>query len=316
MNETNGFYLFVDLDDVLIKSHDDMNKDLVKKYGDQFDWGRTVDAQNHFDTHMKAMLANHGVRAQFAAKGIERIRNIVQRDGMRYDVMQSMFKEINSYEFDINYYEDENEDFHEHMNKLSKYFILKEKLLDARDTKLYQDNHEEAGKYGVFYENYYTRARLLSSDEDKHKPGVIDQLSSFGGFEGGIKVLSHYNGPNEEAAKRAFCQDCYPSTEFMPLFFHENNVYDKDFRRPRYSKAKFVIQKGYDIHRSILIDDSMENINAWISRGGIGIVYDPKHKRHDNEKYYVIHDFTFEEIMNVFNRIKADYQYKAKTLIK
>ena len=68
---------------------------------------------------------------------------------------------------------------------------LKEKLLDARDTKLYQDNHEEAGKYGVFYENYYTRARLLSSDEDRHKPGVIDQLSSYGGFEGGIKVLSH-----------------------------------------------------------------------------------------------------------------------------
>ncbi len=316
MIEANGFNLFVDLDDVLIKSHEDMNNDLVRKYGSQFDWKRTTDAQDGFDEHMKALLANHGERAKVAEEGIAGIREIVQRDGMYYAEMQARFDKLNSNENDSNYSESANKDFHYHMDMLAKYFILKERLLDARDTKLYEDNHEDAGKYGVHYENYYTRERLLSRDEDKHKPEVIDRLSREGGFEGSIKVLSHYNGPNEERAKTAFCQDCYPSTEFTPLFFHEVNKYNPEFRRPRYSKAKFVISKNYDITKSILIDDSMENINAWVSQGGIGIVYDPKHRREDTDKYYVIHDFTFEEIMNVVNRIKTNLESKGKVLVK
>ncbi len=315
MNNSNGFNLFIDLDDVLIDSHNEMNDDLVKAYGKEYDWANTVDAQKLFDEHLKELLKNHGIRGKIASEKIAKIRSIVARDGLRYDLMQRMFNEIHEYGFDSNYDEDDNEDFHSHLNKLSKYFILKERLLDARDTKLFIDNHKEEG-YGVFYERYYTKERLLANDKDKNKPEVVERLSNEGNFEGVIKILSHYNGPNEGTAKDKFCKECYPSAVFMPLFFHEVNKFDKNFRRPRYSKAKYVIEEGYDIHKSILIDDSMENINAWITRGGIGIVYDPKCRHHENEKYYVIHNFTFEEIMNVVNRIKETYDYKAKQLIK
>lgn len=311
------FYLFVDLDDVLIDSHNDMNKDLVTAYGDNYDWAHTVECQKHFDEHLKILLANHGERARIASDGIKQIRNIVARDGMRYDVMQQMFDELNTYAFDYNYYEDQNADFHDHMNKLSRYFIRKEQILDARDTMLFIDNHKPFAEHAVHYENYYTKERLMSNPIDCTKPAVMDKLEDQPEFEKPSKILTHYNGPNEGNPKDILCHDCYPRSTFMPLFFHEVNEYDKDFRRPRFSKAKFVISKGYDIHRSILIDDSIDNITAWVNAGGIGIIYDLKGRYHDNEKFYVIHNFTFEEIMNVVYRIKDNYiRNRGKIFIK
>ena len=60
MDDTIKFYLFVDLDDVLVDSHNDMNKDLVNAYGPKYDWALTVDAQKKVDEHLKALIDNHG----------------------------------------------------------------------------------------------------------------------------------------------------------------------------------------------------------------------------------------------------------------
>ena len=307
MDDTIKFYLFVDLDDVLVDSHNDMNKDLVNAYGPKYDWALTVDAQKKVDEHLKALIDNHGARGKAASNGIKQIRDILQREGMYYETMRAMFREINTYAFDGNYYDDENEDFHEHLNKIEEYFIRKEQILDARDTMLFIDNHKPLEEHAVRYENYYTKERLMSNPMDAHKPAVMDKLADEPEFDGKPKILTHYNGPNEGNPKKKLCKDCYPKAEFMPLFFHEVNKYNPKFRRPRFSKAKYAISEGYDIHRSILIDDSMENITAWVNAGGIGILYDPKHRYHENERYYVIHSFTHEEIMNVVYRIKDKY---------
>lgn len=317
MNNTNGFYLFIDLDDVLIDSHNDMNKDLVKAYGKEYDWANTVEAQDHFNKHRDELVAKHGERAQVALKKIQMIRDTWQKYGMSYQLMEDLFNAINSTENDDKYSEADNIEFHYLVDRMAKYFILKEKLLDARDTKLYKDNQITNGKHAVHYENYYTRERLLANPVDRDKPQVVEMLSRSNEFEGIIKILSHYNGPNEGIAKDAFCKDCYPSGEFMPLFFHENNTYDPYFRRPRYSKARFVSENAYDIRRSILIDDSMDNINTWINAGGIGILYNVKGDQKTNDRYYVIHDFTYAEIMNVVNQIKVNYQQdRGKILTK
>ncbi len=317
MGDEIKFYLFVDLDDVLVDSHNDMNKDLVNAYGPKYDWALTVDAQKKVDEHLKALIDNHGARGKAASNGIKQIRDILQREGMYYETMRAMFREINTYAFDGNYYDDENEDFHEHLNKIEEYFIRKEQILDARDTMLFIDNHKPLEEHAVLYENYYTKERLMNNPIDCTKPAVMDKLVDQPEFERPTKILSHYNGPNEGGPKTVLCRECYPKAEFMPLFFHEVNEFDKEFRRPRYSKAKFVINEGYDIHRSILIDDSIDNITAWVNAGGIGIIYDLKGRYHDNEKFYVIHNFTLEEIMNVVYRIKANYiRNKAKMIIK
>jgi FMN phosphatase YigB (HAD superfamily) len=307
MGDEIKFYLFVDLDDVLVDSHNDMNKDLVNAYGPKYDWALTVDAQKKVDEHLKALIDNHGARGKAASNGIKQIRDILQREGMYYETMRAMFREINTYAFDGNYYDDENEDFHEHLNKIEEYFIRKEQILDARDTMLFIDNHKPLEEHAVLYENYYTKERLMSNPMDANKPAVMDKLADEPEFDGKPKILTHYNGPNEGNPKKKLCKDCYPKAEFMPLFFHEVNKYNPKFRRPRFSKAKYAISEGYDIHRSILIDDSMENITAWVNAGGIGILYDPKHRYHENERYYVIHSFTHEEIMNVVYRIKDKY---------
>ena len=103
----------------------------------------------------------------------------------------------------------------------------------------------------------------------------------------------------------------------MPLYFHENNTFDPYFRRPRYSKARFVSENSYDITKSILIDDSMDNISTWVRAGGIGIIYDIHNRYQDTDDYYVIHNFTYEEIMDVVARIKVkEKNKKGKILIK
>ncbi len=104
MDNDVKFFLFVDLDDVLIDSHNDMNKDLVNAYGDKYDWAHTVECQTHFDEHLKLLLANHGERGRLASEGIKQIRDVMARDGMRYDVMQRLFNELNSYAYDDKYY--------------------------------------------------------------------------------------------------------------------------------------------------------------------------------------------------------------------
>ena len=304
MNNSNELNLFIDLDDVLIDSHNDMNKDLVAAYGEQYDWARTTACANKIKEHTELLAANHGLRAKRALEGIKRIRDLVARYGMRYDMMQKMFNEVNSYEFDINYSEEENGDFHDHLNRITKYYILREQILDARDTKLYQDNHLPFGEHAVHYENYYTRQRLLANPKDRDKPQVVDALAQEPIFGGDIKILSHYNGPNEGTAKDDFCNDCYPSAKFTPLYFHEDNVFNKDFRRPRYSKAKFVKEElKLDVKRSILIDDSKDNIDAWVAAGGIAIWYTQDPKNNETDKYYVLRNFTHQEIMSIVGRI-------------
>ena len=316
-NTTDGFYLFIDLDDVLIDSHNDMNKDLVKAYGKEYDWANTVDAQKSFNDLRDELVVKHGERAQVALAKIQKIKDTWQKYGMSYQLMDDLFQRINSTENDDMYSEADNIDFHYHIERMAKYFILKERLLDARDTKLYMDNQITNGNHAVHYENYYTRERLLANPVDREKPQVFEMLSRSNEFEGVIKILSHYNGPNEGASKDAFCKDCYPSGEFMPLYFHENNTYDPYFRRPRYSKARFVSENAYDIRRSILIDDSIDNISTWVNAGGIGIIYDVKGNYQANDKFYVIHNFTYEEIMKVVSQIKVDYQQgKGKILTK
>ncbi len=318
MDYVNGFFLFVDMDDVLIDSHNEMNDDLVRAYGKQYDWKNTVDCQQQFDEHAKILVANHGERAHRAIEGIKRIREEVQRNGMYYSDMDNCFKNVNSYAYDLNYSEDENGDFHYHLGNMGKFFVKKEKILDARDTKLFEDNHIEGGKHKVYYENYYTKERLLNNPLEKDKPDNFAKIVTSPLIDGATRILSHYNGPNEKRAKVDLCNQCYPDGIFEPLFFHENNTYNPLFRRPRYSKAKYVINElKLDIHRCILIDDSMENINAWIMAGGIPILFDPKNRYSDNNRFYVIRSLDYNEIMNVLNRIADRYERTSgKRLIK
>ena len=95
------------------------------------------------------------------------------------------------------------------------------------------------------------------------------------------------------------------------IFSKENmaNVFNKDFRRPRYSKAKFVKEElKLDVRRSILIDDSKDNIDAWVSAGGIAIWYTQDPKNNETDKYYVLRNFTYQEIMGIVGRIAYKYQ--------
>ena len=318
MNYVNGFYLFVDLDDVLIDSHNEMNDDLVRAYGDKYDWKHTVICQQQFDDHSKLLVANHHDRAKRAIDSIQRLRAEVAKNGMHYREMENCFRSINSYAYDVNYSEEQNNDFHYHLGSMGKFFVKKEQILDARDTKLFEDNHLPFGQHAVHYENYYTRERLMKNPLEKDKPTNFAKIITSPLIDGDTRILSHYNGPNEGSAKTDFCNDCYPDGVFEPLFFHEKNVFDPTFRRPRYSKAKYVINElGCDITRSILIDDSMDNINAWVDARGIAILFDPKNRYQTNNRFYVIHSLDYVEVMVVLDQIADKYERSTgKRLLK
>ena len=64
-----------------------------------------------------------------------------------------------------------------------------------------------------------------------------------------------------------------------------------------------LLKSGEDITKSILIDDSIENISNWVMNGGIGILYDVNNRFKSNDDYYVIHSFDYDEIMNVMYQI-------------
>ena len=317
MNELGnlrGFNLFIDLDDVLISSHNEMNDDLKSRYP-KLDWAIGADLLTIVNENSKALKEMPDERAKRAYDAYIELRADVQRDGMRYDEMERRFEMMHQYQFDCTHTTEENDVFHYIIKRLEKSFIERERFLDLRDTRLYLDNKEDVDKAAVHYENYYTRERLMSSERDRKIPEEVAKLAKEQIFTQPLKVLSHMNGKNEVAAKTAFLKENYPDTLFTPLFFHENNNFDPEFRRPRYSKAKYVMNElGMDITSSILIDDSIENITNWVMNGGIGIIYDVKNRFVDTEDYYVIHEFTHEAIMGVMRRISEDK--KGKKLIK
>ena len=309
-----GFNLFIDLDDVLISSHNEMNDDLKKRYP-HLDWAIGAKLLEEFYKNENKLAKMTSERAKRAFDGYIAIRDEVQLNGMRYDEMTRRFNLLHDYARDSDYSKEENDYFHHVLNRLAECYIERERFLDLRDTRLYLDNHEPIDEAAVHYENYYTKERLMSSERDRKIPQEVTKLAQEKIFTSPLMVLSHMNGKNEIAAKTNFLKECYPDTLFTPLFFHENCTFDKDFRRPRYSKAKYVQNELHmDIYSSILIDDSIENAKNWYLNGGISILYDVNHRRSDSEEYYVIHEFTHEAIMNVVARIIADR--KGKTFFK
>ena len=237
-----GFNLFIDLDDVLISSHNEMNDDLKKRYP-KLDWAIGADLLTIVNENSKALKEMPDERAKRAYDAYIELRADVQRDGMRYDEMERRFEMMHQYHLDCTHTTEENDFFHYIVQRLKKSFIERERFLDLRDTRLYLDNKEDVDKCAVHYENYYTRDRLMESERDQKIPAEVAKLAQEPIFDQPLKVLSHMNGKNEVAAKTAFLKENYPDTLFTPLFFHENNVFDKEFRRPRYSKAKYVMNE-------------------------------------------------------------------------
>jgi len=317
MNELGnlkGFNLFIDLDDVLISSHNEMNDDLKSRYP-KLDWAIGADLLDIINKNSKVLKEMQDIRSQDAYRMYVDLRAEVQRDGMRYDMMERYLDMMHQYHLDYAYTPAQNAIFHQIVQTIKQCFVERERFLDLRDTRLYLDNKEDVDKAAIHYENYYTTERLMASERDSKIPNEVKKLAQEEIFSKPLKVLSHMNGKNEVAAKTAFLKENYPDTLFTPLFFHENNNYDRKFRRPRYSKAKYVINElGMDITSSILIDDSIENITNWVMNGGIGIIYDVKNRFVDTEDYYVIHEFSHEAIMRVMRRITEDR--RGKKLVK
>ncbi len=297
------FNLFIDLDDVLISSHNDMNSDLAKRYP-KLDWKYSVPLAKQVEDSLRELKGIQNMRAQEAYLAFIELRQRVQTYGMEYRLMSKEFDRIDDTFKDSYYSDEENEQFHRIIRTIKENFIARERFLDLRDTQLYRDNLISDGSHAVRYENYYTRTRLEGSSLDSPKPAVVARMVKDNLFKGHIKVLSHLNGKNEEKAKQEFIDDCYPNTELVPVYFHEDNNYNPEFRRPRYAKAKFVKESlKEDITKSILIDDSIENISNWVMNGGIGILYDVNNRFKSNDDYYVIHSFDYDEIMNVMYQI-------------
>jgi len=311
LNLLKKYNLFIDLDDVLISSHNEMNGDLIKKHPEH-DWENVSRCEGYIQLGLNILLNMNDERSMKAYHSILSLRDKIKFENVRYDYMKSMFDYLHQPSLDSHFDKEINRVYHNTINELALYFISKERYLDERDTALFDDNKITDGTHAVRYEKYYTKDRLMSDNNYSRNPEYVRELEKHPAFKKPLMVLSHMNGQNETKAKDKFLKECYPNTFFVPLFFHKENCLDKEVRRTRFSKAEYVRDVlKQDLSISILIDDSIDNIINWSRNGGIAILYDLSGTKTDTDEYFVIHSLALEEINRVLDKLNQKVLVKS-----
>ena len=171
-------------------------------------------------------------------------------------------------------------------------YWAKEMFLEERDHFLEMDNQETVENGIVDYQNIYTKEHAT--------PGalsMIEEIIESGEYDGHF-CLSHHNGGREEVCKRKFIEGIFGNKlRFIGLRFH-SEAYEEERRRPRSSKALYVMQKFNlpNLEGCVLVDDSTANLDDWIKYGGMGILYRPITEDEEYEGYLVPHGNKYPRI--------------------
>lgn len=193
-------------------------------------------------------------------------------------------------------------------------YWAKEMFLEERDHFLEMDN-QQYGEYAIVnYNNIY--------DEKYIVPGVIEMINDVidSNEYAGCFCLSHHNGGREEICKNTFIDRITQGRlPFLGLRFHSEE-YKKDVRRPRSSKALYIMHKFNlaSLEGFVLVDDSTANLDEWIKYGGIAILYRPVSLDEEYEGVLTPHGDNYPRItkMNKEELDKALCFYKNKTYTK
>ena len=146
-----------------------------------------------------------------------------------------------------------------------------EMFKEERDHFLEMDNQKSFEEGCVVYQDIYVIENMI--------PGafnMVNDVYNSGEYDGGVYVLSHHNGGREEIVKNNFVTNTFRNVPFLGMRFHAEE-YQKGVRRPRSSKALYIMKKFnlLDLSGCVLVDDSLENLDEWAKYGGIAVLYRP-----------------------------------------
>ena len=151
-------------------------------------------------------------------------------------------------------------------------YWAKEMFLEERDHFLERDNQGLIEKEGIVdYSTIYTLDHATPKSIE-----LINQIIDSGTYEG-CYCLSHHNGGREEICKKIFIEKTFNNKlGFLGLRFHSEE-YKEEVRRPRSSKAVYVMHKFNlpSLEGCVLVDDSTANLDEWVKYGGMAILYRP-----------------------------------------
>lgn len=179
-----------------------------------------------------------------------------------------------------------------------------EMFKEERDHFLELNNMKSAEDGIIDYDMVYSESNLINDGINT----VFDFLDD-SRFK--IYTLSHHNGGRELESKKALLKRVFnDKLKFVGLRFHAEE-YQKGVRRGRSSKAMYAMNTlGIpSLEKCVLIDDSTENLDEWLRRGGIPVLYRPltseeKEKGEltpHNKPYSRITEMNKEEIINIIN---------------
>lgn len=193
-------------------------------------------------------------------------------------------------------------------------YWAKEMFLEERDHFLESDNQKSYEDGIVDYDSIYILDHQTPNAIEMIKE-VIDSCEYDGEY-----CLSHHNGGREEFRKNNFVNETFEGRlPFLGLRFHSEE-YKEGVRRPRSSKALFVMRKFNlpNLEGCILVDDSTANLDEWIKYGGIAILYRPISEDEEYEGELAPHGDKYPRIteMKKANLDEALKFYKEKVYIK
>ncbi len=195
-------------------------------------------------------------------------------------------------------------------------YWAKEMFLEERDHFLEMDNQNKFGEGIVDYHNIYVNNNVVSGSIE-----MINDIIDSNEYEGCF-CLSHHNGGREEICKKGFVEQTFDSKlPFIGLRFHSEE-YREGVRRPRSSKALYIMQKFNlpDLSECILVDDSIANLDEWIKYGGIAVLYRPMSEDEEYEGELVPHGDKYPRITKMdksqFDDALKFYKEKSKVLTK
>ena len=193
-------------------------------------------------------------------------------------------------------------------------YWAKEMFLEERDHFLEMDNQKSSENAIVDYSSIYNQDHLTNNAI----PMMIEIIES--GKYDNCFCLSHHNGGREEVCKREFVRTTFGDRlQFLGLRFHSEE-YKEGVRRPRSSKALYVMQKFNlpNLEGCILLDDSTANLDEWVKYGGIAILYRPISEDEEYEGELVPHGNDYPRITQMdYNQFEEALNfYKAKVFTK
>ena len=193
-------------------------------------------------------------------------------------------------------------------------YWAKEMFLEERDHFLEMDNQQKGAEAIVDYDSIYCEEHLV--------PGAIEMINEVidSGEYAGCFCLSHHNGGREEIRKNNFVSKVTSNRlPFLGLRFHSEE-YSEGKRRPRSSKALYIMHKFNlaNLEGCILVDDSTANLDEWIKYGGAAILYRPISEDEEYEGKLASHGDKYPRItkMNKEQLDNALKFYKQKVYTK